>query len=67
MPRLDVSGSLQPAGQPDGELSASRWEVFRAQQQAIEAPLRRDGAAEAQLQAKAPVELGWGDAWNQIE
>ena len=53
--------------QPDGELTAGHWEGFRSQQQAIEAHLGPDGAAEARERAQRLVAGGWAAAWPAIE
>ena len=53
--------------QPDGALTAGRWEGFRSQQQALEAQRGPDGAAEARERAEALVSGGWAAAWPAIE
>ena len=51
----------------DGELVTANWEGFRSQQQAMEAHLGPDGAAEARERAQALVSGGWAAAWPAIE
>jgi hypothetical protein len=50
-----------------GELTTGLWETFRANQQALEARLGADGAADARARAEALVSGGWGAAWPAIE
>lgn len=62
-----MPGKRRSKRQPDGELTAGRWEQLKANQEALEQALGPAGAAQARARAAALPAGGWATAWPAIE
>ena len=61
-----MAGKRRSKRQPDGELTAGRWEQLNSNQAALEDHLGADGAQLARQRAEALVSQGWAACWDRI-